>query len=118
MNRKMIHTLTTQPEIWIWSDSDLADARELEDLGLVKIGENHGDYCVWLTGLAGVMNLLLTSNAEPIAPDDPGFMGLEGQGYLAAAKGKLIVVDVMPNRAIIQMLDEDTGEWLAEWEVK
>lgn len=71
-----------------------------------------------MTTFTEIMQQILTGQMEAIH-QNPGFLGLEGQGYLTTTSdGKLIIVDVMPGRARIQLLDDATGEWLAEWEVK
>jgi len=65
------------------------------------------------------MIFICTNNLETVDNSDPAFQGLQGQGFFGYDdQGQMVIVDVMYGRAVIQVLDSNTGEMLANWEVR
>lgn len=63
-----------------------------------------------------IMHLILTQNAQPIAADDDGFQGIEGDGFTIGLNHDTLVIDVRCDMAIIRLYRD--GEYLTQWEVR
>lgn len=63
-----------------------------------------------------IMHLILTQRAMPIAADDNGYQGIEGDGFTIGMGYDTLVIDVRCDMAIIQLWRGD--EYLTQWEVR
>jgi len=63
-----------------------------------------------------IMHLILTHRTTPIAEDNAGYQGIEGDGFTFGMGHDTLVIDVRCDMAIIQLFRDD--EYLTQWEVR